>query len=1343
MKIRYLILVGFVLAILTMGAVSASQDCDNMTQTDNAVDVVSDIEEVDVGVDESDDVIGGTADPRYNIVYPKEMRMGPDTVDESGQRLTSVKVSFYDEDITGNVECYVDNEYVGTSEAVYDWSGEDGVKFTLSNLGLASGLHNVTIKYSGDDRFAPFEENMTFELYYMKVVAHEVVCDNPVSPDNFYMEFALDASGYADLYLDGNKVATYDIAENLEYRDDCRIYVDFEDFTSDFGMHTYMVKYHDGEYADKTVSGSFILSYYFYVDYDQYPLYGEITDFNILLPKDATGNVNMTVNGRPYTFKSAGGEFRYAFGDFDYGENNLTFTYEDSKFPKQEFNLTLIVLSTIEVPDSEQIFYNSVNDNFTLALPADARGNLTIYERKYNDEIGDFEYVVLKTAKLVDGRASISLSDLPLNTYYLNIAYDGDDYYVEDIQDVSFSIVPAITYESGIWTNSTGPHSIVIELPGNTTQNLKVEIWTASGGYYEDLDFESELVETLYDGPDNGNLNLELPSLDCGFYSIHLIYGDCASYYKFSVRDVNPNLDMDIVVPSEIAYRDDTYFEFSFMPKNFDNAFDGRFALFIDGECVKSSNFEPYVYWEFYYDLHQLSIGNHTWKVTYEGDSYYMNASKEGTIEVVWTTIQPEVYASYPYISVLLHDGETGYVSLLVDGKDYAVEFINGDYAFFDLGDLAIGEHTYELIYSGDAKHQRLTKTGSFNFVMDMEVMGITDGENYPLAEAYEVVAQLPDDATGTVTFTVSGKSYTVNVVDGTAALNITGLDQGNYTLLVKYSGDSKYPTQEYSANFSIEGFAIHMEYDELGEFKSVSLRLPSDADGNLSIGTYHFDYDTWEYVFENIYKTVKLVNGTVKIMIEDLVFPHYGSFDVIFAYQSETDDYQVNTETYSFYGAPGVSISAPYLGEDALIEIDLKNQTGNVTIFINGEEFKTVETTTGKIVDYLPADKLVKYQNLITFQSDNDVVDEYFRHYDDGTGEFQYEEFYCYPSINLSLALEGNEANITVILPEGAAGNITVDIDDKGVIYETAVQGGKVTIPLTGLAVGEHHLVIRYIVGSEFLEESLDISVEKPDPKVDINIPEAGSSTNEFTIELPSDATGTLIVNIGGKNYVADLVNGKATITVPELPEGDYNVTVKYSGDGKYAPFSKTESVENSVPPRIVANDLTMMYSDGSKYSVTVYGTDGKVASGVLVTFKIGTKVIGTAKTNENGIASIKITQLPKTYKITVQALDKSVTKKLTVKQILSLKKVTVKRSAKKLVISATLKKVKGKYLKGKKITFKFNGKKYTAKTNKKGVAKVTIKKSVLKKLKKGKKVTYQATYLKDTVKRTVKVKK
>ncbi|MBR3156609.1 MAG: hypothetical protein IKF13_07320 [Methanobrevibacter sp.] len=89
-----------------------------------------------------------------------------------------------------------------------------------------------------------------------------------------------------------------------------------------------------------------------------------------------------------------------------------------------------------------------------------------------------------------------------------------------------------------------------------------------------------------------------------------------------------------------------------------------------------------------------------------------------------------------------------------------------------------------------------------------------------------------------------------------------------------------------------------------------------------------------------------------------------------------------------------------------------------------------------------------------------------------------------------------------------------------------------------------------------------------------------------------------------------------------------------------------------------------------------------------------------------------------------------------------LTLKKVSVKKSAKKLVLKATLK-INGKAVKGKVIKFKFKGKTYKAKTNAKGIAKVTIKKKVLKKLKAGKKVTYSVKYSTKTVKKTVKVKK
>ena len=88
-----------------------------------------------------------------------------------------------------------------------------------------------------------------------------------------------------------------------------------------------------------------------------------------------------------------------------------------------------------------------------------------------------------------------------------------------------------------------------------------------------------------------------------------------------------------------------------------------------------------------------------------------------------------------------------------------------------------------------------------------------------------------------------------------------------------------------------------------------------------------------------------------------------------------------------------------------------------------------------------------------------------------------------------------------------------------------------------------------------------------------------------------------------------------------------------------------------------------------------------------------------------------------------------------------LTASKVTVKKTAKKFVLQAKLK-INGKLVKCKKITFKFKGKTYRAKTNSKGIAKVIIKKNVVKKLKKGKTYAVKVSYLKDSVKSSVKVK-
>lgn len=174
----------------------------------------------------------------------------------------------------------------------------------------------------------------------------------------------------------------------------------------------------------------------------------------------------------------------------------------------------------------------------------------------------------------------------------------------------------------------------------------------------------------------------------------------------------------------------------------------------------------------------------------------------------------------------------------------------------------------------------------------------------------------------------------------------------------------------------------------------------------------------------------------------------------------------------------------------------------------------------------------------------------------------------------------------------------------------------------------------------------------------------------------------------------------------------------------------------------KIIGNkNVAVDYAGGNYFSVRVVTADGHaVGAGEKVKFTINGKTT-TVTTDKNGVAKIKITDLPKTYTIKTTYNGKTYTNMVKVKQVLSASKVTVKKTAKKFTLKAKLI-INGKLIKGKYIKFKFNGKTYKVKTNAKGIAQKTFNKKFIKKLKKGKTYTVKVTYLKDTIKTIVKVK-
>jgi hypothetical protein len=210
------------------------------------------------------------------------------------------------------------------------------------------------------------------------------------------------------------------------------------------------------------------------------------------------------------------------------------------------------------------------------------------------------------------------------------------------------------------------------------------------------------------------------------------------------------------------------------------------------------------------------------------------------------------------------------------------------------------------------------------------------------------------------------------------------------------------------------------------------------------------------------------------------------------------------------------------------------------------------------------------------------------------------------------------------------------------------------------------------------------------------------------------------------------------AEIDLSKLPVGDWDLDVKYAGADGYKDVYYVGVYVEKAPVKIRAISTNVAYND--EYKVIVIGQNGKGLKNAKVTFKINGKKVKTIKTNSIGIAKFKIPAKygPKKYTITAIYKKTKLSKKVSVKHSVTLKTSKVKKSS-KLILKAKV----NKALKSKRVTFKFNGKTYHAKANSKGIAKVTLKKSALANLKVGSRVKIQATCLKDTVKKSLKVQK
>jgi len=548
----------------------------------------------------------------------------------------------------------------------------------------------------------------------------------------------------------------------------------------------------------------------------------------------------------------------------------------------------------------------------------------------------------------------------------------------------------------------------------------------------------------------------------------------------------------------------------------------------------------------------------------------------------------------------------------------------------------------------------------------------------------------------------------------------------GEYTLLIgdlNITTAGTYTILDYF--YDNEGNILY-QYDE--EYPETLILFPSQS---TTVGNVTIDFNSKPTIINGTESFITISNASA----DDEILVYINNEGPIHIKLNECRN---DTEGNYFLGSKELNMP-PVAGEYNLnITYRGENKTGKVTLIsniiiaINEEDiiyyklddgFVSISLEEGYIEETTMEGKI----NL-TIMNDNEIIATFVKDLDDlPYSEDIFEDSRVIKTTDSDITtklngtykvivryFDGNEANTT------AEGIVTFKIftpEDYGTSINTTIKNKTASI-----------ITFKDIPLSE------DIIAEIDGNPIDISELIDGDSEEGYYIkydQLDGLTDGTHSIRVYLKDVDStELASGTVFVDVEENIDLNLTITVANIEEGNVATvvITTNSNFTGAIAVQIGANN----------YSVNIVKGQGSIpVSGLKANTYTATALFKSDGifTDATKAATFTVTAKPAAPS-TPAAPAKKVIK-------LTLKKVKVKKSAKKLVLKATLK-INGKApKKGTKIKFTFKGKKYIGKTNKKGVAKVTIKKKVLKKLKVGKKVKYTAKYSTKTVKRTAKVKR
>ena len=314
-------------------------------------------------------------------------------------------------------------------------------------------------------------------------------------------------------------------------------------------------------------------------------------------------------------------------------------------------------------------------------------------------------------------------------------------------------------------------------------------------------------------------------------------------------------------------------------------------------------------------------------------------------------------------------------------------------------------------------------------------------------------------------------------------------------------------------------------------------------------------------------------------------------------------------------------------VGDDAVIGIAVPNvDLGVVTVTVGGKSY-TVAVVDGKGSLTVSGLASGSYDVVAKFAE----TDMYLASMANAT--FSVSKLASTTAVSVDDIKVGDDAVIGIVVPEITSGVATVTVGNA--IYNVAIVDGKGTLTVYNLAAGSYDVVAKFNGNDKYLasQANATFAVSKlVISNMDITVKNIKVGDDAvISVALPEDATGNVIVNINGKNYTAIVKYGVASVTISNLANGTYSVSVFYNGDDTYMPMENSTKFTVS---KVSDYNMTVDIADiikGENATITV--TVPKDGTGSVVVTINGTDYKGSVT---NGTAKVIIPGLDEgTYKV------------------------------------------------------------------------------------------------------------